>query len=492
MNQDPDDQHGGFATASAWLSAIVDSADDAIIGKDLDGVIRSWNRAAQVIFGYQAREIIGTPVTRLIPRDLLQEEVEILAKIRAGIRIEHYETTRLRKDGQPIRVSLTISPVRDEGGNIIGASKVARDITQQQRNDRALAHLAAIVASSDDAIISKDLDGRVTSWNLGAERLYGYLAEEMLGQSILKVIPPEIMHEEETILSRIRSGQRIQHYETTRLHKDGRRLHVSLTVSPILDTHGRVVGASKIARDISDRLEAQRQKDNFLAVLAHELRNPLAPIRTAISLFGLPGLPPEKLDQAQRIAERQIGHMASLLDDLLDVTRLSTGRVELKRSRVELRPLIQQAVDAARVIIESRRHQLQVAVPESPIMLFADPIRVAQMVTNLLTNAAKYTDPGGHIDLLVTRDHDEALIAVSDNGIGFSEETRERLFRLFSQSPEAVGRSQGGLGIGLALVKDFAERHGGSVQAHSRGPGKGSRFELRLPCEPVSASLHAH
>ena len=598
-----DISHGGMASASAWLNAVVDSADDAIIGKDLDGVVQSWNRAAQNIFGYRAEEMIGQSILRLIPPDLHGEEAELLAKVRAGVRIHHYETTRLRKDGSPVQVSLTVSPVRDADGKVIGASKVARDITLQRQTENTLAHFAAIVESSDDAIISKDLNGiitswnpaaerlygwraaeiigrsvmkiippdleheeakilgsimqgekidhfetvritkggqrvevsltvspvrnaagsiigaskiaraigqqrageraqamlaaivqssddaiiskdlfgKVTSWNLGAERLYGYLAEEMIGHSILKVLPPDLRHEEDTILARIRSGERIQHYETTRLRKNGTKVEVSLTVSPIYGPSGKIVGASKIARDISQQREAQKQKDNFLAVLAHELRNPLAPVRTAISLFAQPGLPPEKLENVRRIAERQITHMATLLDDLLDVTRLTTGRVELKRERVEVAPLVEHAVEAAKPLIDSRNHELRVELSDKPIWLNADAVRVSQMVTNLLTNAAKYTDAGGQISVSVRGYPGEVAIEVADNGIGFSGDARHRLFKLFAQDREAIGRSQGGLGIGLALVKDFAERHGGSIDAASPGPGQGSKFTLRLP-----------
>jgi PAS domain S-box-containing protein len=371
--------------------------------------------------------------------------------------------------------------VRNAAGAIIGAWKVARHLRAGREADRTRATLAAIVTGSDDAIISKTLDGIVTSWNPAAERLYGFTSDEMVGQSILRIIPVHLYFEEEHILSKIRVGERIDHFETTRMRKDGSIVHVSLTVSPLRDSNGRLIGASKIARDITAQRDAQRKKDEFLAVLAHELRNPLAPIRNAIALFGQPNTTKVQQDRAHAIAERQFQHMSRLLDDLLDVSRLTRGRVELKLQHVELRSLVQQAVDATRTLMGERMHKLEVSHSEEPLVLEADPVRITQIVANLLTNAAKYTDPGGAITLSTRRDRDEAVIEVADNGIGFDAEMHERLFELFSQEQSALARAAGGLGIGLALVREFVERHGGTVAAYSAGPGKGSRFTVRLP-----------
>ena len=469
--------------ARAWLAAIVDSADDAIIGKDLNGVVRSWNRSATRIFGYQPEEMIGTHVIRLIPPELRHEEQMILSKIRAGERVEHYDTERMRKDGSRVQVSLTVSPVRDCEGSIIGASKIVHDATFDRDARIASARLGAIVDSSDDAIIGKDLKGMVLSWNPAAERLYGYTAEEMIGTQILRLIPPELSREEDFILDKICSGERIEHYATQRVHKSGRRISVSITVSPIRDPSGKIVGASKIARDVTDELNAQRRKDEFLAVLAHELRNPLAPVRAAISLFGAPGVTEEQLAAAKRIADRQIAHMARLLDDLLDVTRITTGRVELKRARMDLCEGMDTAIDAVRSLIESKRHRLKIEKPDTAVYLDADAARINQIVSNLVTNAAKYTPDEGDIEVRCEKNGAEAIITVSDTGIGFSPEMGHRLFTLFAQDDRAVRRAAGGLGIGLALVKEFVERHGGTVRAHSAGHDKGSTFIVRLPCE---------
>ena len=468
-------------TARAYLAAIIDSSDDAIISKDLNGIVTSWNHSAERLYGYSAEEMVGQPVLKIIPPELSHEEEFILSKVRAGEKIDHYETVRMHRNGQRLQVSLTVSPIRDSRGRIVGASKIARDIGLLLRAERAQGLLGAIVLSSDDAIISKDLDGVVTSWNPAAERLYGYGAEEMIGTPIRRIIPEDLQGEEDLILAKIRAGERIEHFETVRYRKDGSRVEVSITVSPVRDARGRIVGASKVARDITAQRQAQRKKDQFLAVLAHELRNPLAPVRNAISLFRVPGLSEEQRDRAQSIAERQIEHMARLLDDLLDVSRISTGRVELKRAVVELRPLVANAVDATRGLMEARRHRLRIDQAREPMWLDADAVRITQIFTNLLSNAAKYTDDGGDI-VLTTRSEDGfAVVSVRDTGIGFAPAMRERLFTLFAQEEKALGRAAGGLGIGLALVREFVERHGGTVSANSAGPGQGSEFVVRLP-----------
>jgi PAS domain S-box-containing protein len=252
--QTENDERKRAERAALLLSAIVDSSDDAIISKDLNGVITSWNKSAQRLFGYTAEETVGRSITILIPPDRLEEEPQILARLRRGERVDHFETIRRRKDGTLLEISLTISPVRDADGTVIGASKIARDITHSKRFERANRLLSAIVDSSDDAIISKDLNGIITSWNRSAERLFGYTAEEAVGKPVaLLLIPPDRQDEEPKILARLRRGERVDHFETVRRRKDGALLDISLTISPVKDAEGRVIGASKIARDISER-----------------------------------------------------------------------------------------------------------------------------------------------------------------------------------------------------------------------------------------------
>ncbi|MBW8733402.1 MAG: PAS domain S-box protein [Asticcacaulis sp.] len=255
----------------ARLAAIVDSSDDAIVSKDLNSTITSWNKAAETMFGYTAEEAVGRHINLIIPQDRLSEEDVIIGKVRAGERIDHFETIRRRKDGTLINLSVTVSPMRDASGNIVGASKVARDLTHAKRAERASAYLAAIIDSSDDAIVSKDLNSVITSWNKGAERIFGYKAEEIIGKPITILIPPELQSEEDTIISKIKAGERVDHFSSERLRKSGERLNVSITVSPIRDSLGNIIGASKIARDVTEQKRAD-QRRSALVRLTDEIR----------------------------------------------------------------------------------------------------------------------------------------------------------------------------------------------------------------------------
>lgn len=252
------------------LAKIVDSSDDAIVSKDLNGIIRSWNAAAERMFGYTAAEAVGKSIRMIIPSDLQDEEDFVLGRVRSGQAVRHFETIRQRKDGRLIPISLTVSPIHDELGNVVGASKIARDISAKQAADLALRRLAAIVEWSDDAIVTKNLDSTITSWNRGAERIFGYTAEEAVGRSIRMLIPAELQNEEDTVLARIRAGDVVDHYETRRCRKDGSEIMVSLTVSPIVDGRGRIIGASKIARDITERVRLQTHAQEQ-ALLARQL-----------------------------------------------------------------------------------------------------------------------------------------------------------------------------------------------------------------------------
>lgn len=346
--------------------------------------------------------------------------------------------------------------------------------------------LAAIVESSDDAIVSKDLNGIVTSWNRAAERMFGYTAAEMIGTPILRIIPDNRIDEEAFVLGRVRAGHGVDHFDTKRRRKDGTEVDVSLTVSPVLDEHGRIVGASKIARDITEELrlrrsleEANRVKDEFFAMLGHELRNPLAPILTALRLMELRQTGGVR---ERAIIERQVRRVVALVDDLLDVSRITRGVLELRPRRFALADSVAEAIDAVSPLLEQRRQHLSVAVPrEASHTIEADLDRITQVLTNLLTNAAKYTPEGGHIGIASWATDRAVGIRVFDDGVGIAPEALDRIFDIFTQERPLSGQRPPGLGIGLAIVRNLVQLHGGTVHVRSDGVGLGAEFEVLLP-----------
>jgi PAS domain S-box-containing protein len=389
---------------------------------------------------------------------------------------------------RPIRVAALVSAVRTALRARQRQYQIRDHFAERERDMQALALLAAIVASSDDAIVSTTLAGRILTWNAGAERLFGYSAAEAIGQPITLLIPEERHDEEPALLGRIRRGERIEHFETVRVAKDGRRIAVSLTVSPVRDANGEIIAASKIARDITQRKEAEaalreadRRKNEFLAILAHELRNPLAPIRNSLHILRMSAANDPSAECVSEIMERQVNHMVRLVDDLLEISRITSGKIELRKESVELAAIVRGAVETSRPLIEDAHHQLALAIPPEPLTLEADAVRLTQVIANILNNAAKFTDARGQIWLTVRREGESVTISVRDNGKGIPADMLPYVFDLFTQANPSFDRAQGGLGIGLALVKSLVEMHGGSVRAHSDGPGKGSEFVVRLP-----------
>lgn len=348
---------------------------------------------------------------------------------------------------------------------------------QQRRAEEVQARLAAIVESSDDAIIGKTLDGVVTSWNAGAERIFGYTSEEIIGESIARLVPADRRDDLPTILGAVSRGERVDHFETERVRKDGRRIHVSVTVSPIRDVDGRIIGASKVARDVTERRRAEQAKDEFLAMLGHELRNPLAAMQSAIVAACLDE---SRRERALDIARRQAGQLRRLVDDLLDVTRVTRGKIALRKERLFLATVVERAVEVTRTQIEERGHTLAVSLPPE-LKVDADAGRLEQVLVNLLINAAKYTQPGGRIEVIAEALGGEIVVSVRDNGMGISAEMLPHVFDLFAQADTSLDRAQGGLGLGLALVRRLVELHDGVIEARSDGCGQGAEFLVRLP-----------
>ena len=501
-------------TSEERLRATFNQAAVGIVVADLNGRFLEANPRFCDILGYSFDELQQLTFAQIVhPEDLSGSQAE--ARVLLAGEIQHcaFENRYIRKDGAALWGRTTLALLRDAGGEAQRIVGIVEDITDRKDTERALREsraqaqeirsgLAAIVESSDDAIISKTLEGVITTWNQGAERIFGYTAGEVIGKPVTLLIPPNQIDEEPTILQKLRRGERIDHYETVRLRKGGTLLDVSLTVSPVKDLNGTIIGASKIARDITQRKrmeaalreeiaireraeaalrEADRRKDEFLALLAHELRNPLAPIRYALAGNKKAGRTPEQRKRAEDIIERQVTHMSRLLDDLLDISRITRGTLELKKNPTELTLAVGTAIETARPILDAKNHTLSLDLPTTAVRLEADPVRLAQAFSNLLINAAKYTDPGGHIQLRAAQDGHEVVVTIRDNGIGISADMMPRLFTLFSQAQTALGRAEGGLGIGLSLVRGVVTLHGGSIEARSDGPGTGSEFIVRLP-----------
>jgi PAS domain S-box-containing protein len=474
---------------AARLAAIVASADDAIVSNDLSGIITSWNAAAERLFGYSASEALGQHMFLIVPEDRRAEEADVIAALLDGTGVDHYETQRRRKDGALLDVSLTVSPLRDASGAIVGISKIARDVSIRKRHERDALRLAAIVESSHDAIISKDLNGVIQTWNHGAERMFGYTADEAIGRPITMLIPADRLHEEAEVLRRIRAGLQVDHFDTVRLHKDGREVDISLTVSPIRNANGVIVGASKIARDISEeqRLrrmadDASRLKDEFLAVLSHELRTPLNTVLGYTRLLRQPVITddPERREKALEVLQRNADALAKLVDEVLDTSRVMVGKLQLSIGRVSLEQVLRQAIETISPAADAKNIRLTVQI-EPGMDTLGDPDRLRQVTWHLLSNAVKFTPSGGEVTIRALQEGPDFVIEVRDTGIGISADHVSRVFQRFWQADASISREYSGLGLGLALVRHLVEMHGGSVAAASTGPGRGATFTVRLP-----------
>ena len=363
-------------------------------------------------------------------------------------------------------------------------------------NDIAARHLAQVVESSDDAIISKDLNSIIISWNPAAEKIFGYTAEEAIGKSIRMVIPEHLQSEEDDVLAKISAGERVDHYETIRQHKDGHHVNVSLTVSPIRDEGGTIVGASKIARDITERArlerdaqEANRVKDEFLAVLSHELRTPLNAILGYARLLRGNLLPPDQVTRGLETLERNARWLTQIVDDVLDVSRIVSGKIRLDVQSVDLATIVNNAVATVQPAADAKSVRLQTLIDPRTGPVSGDPDRLQQVCWNLLSNAVKFTPKHGRVQVRLERVNSHVEIVVSDTGIGIKPDFLPVVFERFRQADAGPTRKAGGLGLGLAIVRHLVEMHGGTVRAESAGENHGATFTVALPLMVVQPSV---
>jgi PAS domain S-box-containing protein len=501
----------GRLSEANLLAAIVDSSDDAIISKSLDSIVLSWNAAAERLFGYTADEAVGRHISFLIPADRLSEEELIIGRLRAGERVDHFDTIRLRKDGRPVEVSLTISPIKDAEGRVVGASKIARDISDRKRTEARLRFADERVRLAlDSAELGAWHIDLITNALTSDERFrlifHGSTEPITYEQAFAAIHPDDRQRIRDSVAAATRPDDPTPYAEDYRVvHPDGSIRWVfgkGRANFEVRETGLRLASFDGTVADITERRQMEndlrtfaatlsdvdRRKTEFLATLAHELRNPLAPLRNAVQIMKL-SRETDTLDRSLSLMERQLDQMVRLVDDLMDVSRIGRGQIELRRSRVELASVVQSAIESTRPLIEKMEHSLVVTLPKRSVIVEADFTRLAQAFVNLLNNAAKYSNRGGRIELSISRKDNHASVSVKDSGIGIAADQLPRVFEMFLQVDSSLERSQGGLGIGLTLVKRLVEMHGGTISAMSEGLGKGSEFIVELPLASDASEL---
>lgn len=507
-----------------WLAAIVESSDDAIIGKTLDGKITSWNAGAERIFGYQADEAIGRSITMLIPPELWPEEAEILGRLRRGERIAHFETERLRKDGARIFISLSISPVRGRNGDIVGIAKIARDITLQRRLQSEAERVRAaelgeqrfreLIEHAPDAILQVDRAGVITLANHSAETIFGYAHHELMGRTIEMLVPAgsrgsHAAHRESFVAAGVARPMG-QGLELNALRKDGTEFPVEISLSPVRMDDGDVVIA--VVRDVTQRKLAEKKirllqesymtelemrqheserlnnlKSEFLASVSHELRTPL---HTVIGFAALLDEEDEgPLNDVQKRFIQHIredaDHLLGLINDVLDLSRIEAGGLKLQTTALEVLPLVRHVMDMAASSAAAK--SIAIGLEEFPdATVRADPLRVRQILDNLLSNALKFTPAGGKVALRGRVHHGMLEVAVCDSGVGVSKEDQELIFGKFYQAGSTTTGVREGTGLGLAICRQLVEMQGGEIRLESE-VSRGSTFFFTLPLDsPVT------
>jgi two-component system CheB/CheR fusion protein len=504
------------------FSAIVNQASVGVAQTRLDGEITFANTCYHALMGYGERELVGVRALDLVhAADHAAMSVRLARLAQHGEPFQS-ESRDIRKDGSFIWLHKSVTVLTDAGGKPDSALIVCSDISERKAAEEALRESEerfrlTLENAVDYAIFSVDMERCVKSWNTGAERLLGYTEAEILGRSA-DIIFTEEDRAAGAPLEEARTALNAGRAADDRLHqrKDGSRFWASGALMPMHNGEGAVIGMVKVLRDQSEQRAAQQEversrgelldalraneaarkaleaadaaKDRFLAVLSHELRNPLASISGAAELLAPQELSTQEQARAARVVRRQASAMKVLLGDLLDVSSLRRGRLVLRRERVAAQSIVDAAVEATRPVMELGRHRLELEISAAEIPLDADPMRLTQVVSNLLSNAAKYTPERGDIRLSVHADGGDAIFVVTDNGIGMEPDTVDTMFEMFTQSVHAHERSAGGLGIGLALVRNIVELHGGTVTGESRGVGHGSRFMVRIPLAEARAA----
>ena len=482
------------ADDSLFRRLVGEVPDYAIFMLDADGIVRTWNAGAERIKGYAADEIIGKHFSSFYPQDRIdarwpEHELEVAAEVG---RFED-EGWRVRKDGTQFWANVMITRVLDDEGRLIGFSKITRDLSARRRHEELLRRSEErfrlmVEGVVDYAIFMLDPEGHVASWNAGAEMNKGYQASEIIGRHFSVFYPPEVaaagwpQRELEIALEDGRCED-----EGWRVRKDGSRFWASVVITSLYDEAGTHMGFAKVTRDLTDRRRVRDLEDEgrrvttFLAMLGHELRNPLAPIANAVSIMQLEPIESDRLRMCRDVISRQLVQITRLVDDLLDVGRITAGKIHLDTKPVEIGAVLSAAIEASEPEARSRGHVVTLERPSGQTWVNGDPARLQQVVGNLLNNSVKFTDRGGRIQVVLRRNRAFAEIAVIDNGPGIPPWRLQDIFNLFVQGEQDPAHSQGGLGLGLSLVQQIVTLHGGDVAAYSAGIGKGAEFVVRIP-----------
>ena len=474
---------------------LVESVQDyAIFMLDVDGRVATWNVGAQRLKGYTAQEVIGRHFRLFYPPDAIERDwpnEELRRALKFG-RVED-EGWRLRKDGSRFWASVVITALVDPAGVPQGFAKVTRDLTERRAHEEALREseeqLRLLMGAVEDyAIFMLDADGKVLTWNGGAERITGYREHEVLGRQFSMFFTADdvaagVPARELAVAKRDGRAEA----EGWRLRKGGDTFWAAAVLTPVIGPAGDLRGYAKVTRDLSEPRRTQqlehssRRMEEFLAMLAHELRNPLAPLRNAVEIMTLKGGLPPYMSTVSAMIDRQVRQLTRLVDDLLDVARITTGKISMRREALDFRGVVLASVETARAGIERKRQGLTVDLPDGPLPATGDAARLGQALQNILNNASRYTPPGGAIRLSVRQQGHALVTTVSDSGIGLAPDALERIFDLFSQERVAREPADTGLGIGLSLARKVVELHAGSLTAYSAGVGQGSSFSMLLP-----------
>ena len=473
---------------------LVEGIDDhAVCLLDASGRVLSWNRGAERLQGYAAHEIVGDSFAQFYPEAQRNAGAPQHALRRASQhgRFED-EGWRLRKDGSRFWANVVLTALRGRDGALIGYANVTRDQSERRRRDELLRRSEEqfrlmLESVKDYAIFMLDREGHVLTWNSGAQTIKGYASHEVLGRHFSMFFTAQDVAAEapaQELATAARDGRAVS--EGWRVRKDGRLFWASVVLTPVLDTEGRLHGYAKVTRDLSEQrrlseLErSNRRTQEFIAMLAHELRNPLAPIRNAVSILQAHRGLPQPVHRVGEVIGRQITHLTRLVDDLLDVGRIVTGKIVLKHDRIDYGQVVMNSIEAVRPSIDERHHRLVLDLPDEPIAITGDATRLAQALQNLLQNASRYTPDGGEIAVSARLDDHHVVTTVRDSGVGIAPDAIDRIFELFAQEHGGSGH-EGGLGIGLPLARSLIEQHGGRLSAASDGIGHGSTFTVVLP-----------